>query len=93
MAGTFVETIVLESLCGIIVSFAFTILFSVSTFPHFIYLAVVNIVGALYLGILNKYGIFIIFKNNNLEQKSPLKSNFNKAVSFYYFMVLMVVAF
>ncbi|MDR3124669.1 MAG: hypothetical protein LBU10_02155 [Endomicrobium sp.] len=85
MVGTFVATIVLGSLWGIIVSFASTILLSVSTSPHFIYLAAVNIVGAIYWGILSECGIVSIFKNNNLEQKSSLKSNFNKAVSFLLF--------
>jgi signal transduction histidine kinase len=85
MVGTFVATIVLGSLWGIIVAFASTILLSVSTYPHFIYLAVVNIVGALYWGILSECGIFTIFKSNNLEQKCSIKSNFNKAVSFLLF--------
>jgi signal transduction histidine kinase len=85
MVGTFVATIVLGTFWGIIVAFTSTILFSVSTSPHFIYLAVVNIVGALYWGILNECGILAIFKNNNLEQKSSLKSNFSKALSFLLF--------
>ncbi|MDR1522930.1 MAG: hypothetical protein LBS29_03135 [Endomicrobium sp.] len=83
MVGTFVAAIVLGSLWGIIVAFASTILLAVSTSPHFIYLAVVNIVGALYWGILSECGIFTIFKT--LEQKSSLKSNFSKAIYFLLF--------
>ena len=85
MVGTFVATIVLGTFWGITVAFISTILLSVSTSPHFIYLATVNIIGALYWGILNECGILAIFKNNNLEQKSSLKSNFNKAISFLLF--------
>ncbi|MDR1417879.1 MAG: hypothetical protein LBI80_01770 [Endomicrobium sp.] len=85
MVGTFVATIVLGTFWGITVAFASTILLSISMSPHFIYLAVVNIVGALYWGVLNECGILAIFKNNNLEQKSLLKLNFNKAISFLLF--------
>ncbi|MDR0617753.1 MAG: hypothetical protein LBG23_03195 [Endomicrobium sp.] len=37
------------------------------------------------MGLLSESVILAIFKNNNLEQKSSLKSNFNNAISFLLF--------
>jgi hypothetical protein len=77
MVGTFVTVIVLGSIWGMIVALATAILLSLTTSPHFIYLAIVNMIGALYWGILNECGMLAILKNNSSSFKSSLSSAFS----------------
>ncbi|MCL2484756.1 MAG: ATP-binding protein [Endomicrobia bacterium] len=85
MIGTFVAVVVLGSVWGMLTALATSILLSSVTSPHFIYLAVVNMTGALYWGILNESGLLAIFKNKNYSFKSSLKSNFSSAILFILF--------
>ncbi|MCL2390891.1 MAG: hypothetical protein FWC88_05645, partial [Endomicrobia bacterium] len=85
MIGTFVAAVVLGSVWGMITALATAILLSSITSPHFIYLAVVNMTGALYWGILNESGLFAIFKNKNYSFKSSLKSNLSSSILFVLF--------
>lgn len=83
--GTFVAAIVLGSSWGMIVALSSAILLSVTTSPHFIYLAVVNMTAALYWGFLSESGNFEILKTSNHSLKTNLKTNFMSATRFILF--------
>lgn len=85
MLGTFVAAIVLGSAWGMLVAFSTAILLSNITSPHFIYLAVVNITGALYWGFLSESGTLDILKTSNHSLKTNLKTNLMSAVRFILF--------
>ncbi|MCL2143934.1 MAG: hypothetical protein FWH43_00340 [Endomicrobia bacterium] len=85
MLGTFVAAIVLGSAWGMLVALSTAILLSNITSPHFIYLAVVNVSGALYWGMLSESGILEILKTSNHSFKTNLKTNFMSAVRFILF--------
>lgn len=85
MLGTFVAAIVLGSAWGMLVALSTAILLSSITSPHFIYLAVVNMTGALYWGILSESGTLEILKTENLSFKTNLKTNLMSALKFVLF--------
>lgn len=64
MLGTFVAAVVLGSAWGMLVALSTAILLSGITSPHFIYLAVINISGALYWGFLSESGTLEILKKH-----------------------------
>ncbi len=83
--GTFVAVVVLGSVWGIIVALASSILLSMVTSPHFIYLAVVNIIAAFYWGILCESGALAVLKTKGNALKSTLKSSFISSAFFVLF--------
>jgi len=85
MLGTFVAAIALGSAWALIVALATAILLSNITSPHFIYLAAVNMAGALYWGILSESGTLAILKNKNYSFQASLKSNFFSSFTFILF--------
>jgi len=85
MLGTFVAAIVLGSVWGVLVAFSTAILLSGITSPHFIYLAVINVSGALYWGFLSESGMLDVLKTSNHSLKTNLKTNFMSAVKFVLF--------
>ena len=85
MLGTFVAAIVLGSVWGVLVALATAIVLSATTSPHFIYLAVVNMAGALYWGMLSESGNLNILLSKNYRTKSTLKTNFMSSVRFILF--------
>ncbi|MDR2425766.1 MAG: hypothetical protein LBD46_01045 [Endomicrobium sp.] len=85
MLGTFVAAMVLGSAWAMIVALSTAILLSNITSPHFIYLAVVNITGALYWGFLSESGNLEILKTTNYNFKTNFKTNFMSAIKFVLF--------
>ncbi|MDR1942134.1 MAG: hypothetical protein LBQ47_07385 [Endomicrobium sp.] len=85
MLGTFVAVIALGSVWGILTALCTAILLSSITSPHFIYLAVVNMMGALYWGILSESGTLAIIKSKNNSFKPSLKSNMVSCLLFILF--------
>jgi signal transduction histidine kinase len=85
MLGTFVAAITLGSLWAMLVALATALLLSSVTSPHFIYLAAVNMAGALYWGILSESGTLAILKNKNHSFQASLKSNLVSSFMFILF--------
>lgn len=85
MLGTFVAAVVLGSAWGMLVALSTAILLSGITSPHFIYLAVVNISGALYWGFLSESGTLEILKNPGHNFKVNMKTSLMSALNFVLF--------
>jgi signal transduction histidine kinase len=85
MLGTFVAAITLGSVWAALVALATAILLSSVTSPHFIYLAAVNMAGALYWGLLSESGTLAILKNKTYSLKASLKSNIVSSFMFILF--------
>ena len=71
MVGTFVVAMTLGTIWALIAAIATPIVLSNITSPHFIYLAVINMTGAIVWGWLAESGNLIIFNT-----KSKNKNNF-----------------
>jgi hypothetical protein len=85
MLGTFVAVISLGSVWGMIVALATAILLSSITSPHFIYLAAVNMSGALYWGILSESGTLAVLQNKSYPFQASIKSNLVSSFMFVLF--------
>jgi hypothetical protein len=84
MLGTFVAAIVLGTTWSVIVALATAVLLSAVTSPHFIYLAIVNMSGAIFWGWLAESGNLTLFYN---------KKNANHVASSVQFIMFAGIAF
>lgn len=75
MIGTFVIAITLGTVWAIIVAITTPIVLANITSPHFIYLAVINMTGAIFWGWLTETGKLIIF-NTKTKITNTFKQNF-----------------
>ena len=84
MIGTFVAAITLGTAWAIIVAITTPIVLANITSPHFIYLAVINMTGAIFWGWLAETGKLVII-NTKTRLKNNLKQNFIISGNFILF--------
>ena len=84
MIGTFVIAITLGTVWAIIVAITTAIVLANITSPHFIYLAVINMTGALFWGWLAETGNLVIF-NTKAKLTNSFKQNFIISGNFILF--------
>lgn len=84
MIGTFVIAITLGTVWAIIVAITTPIVLANITSPHFIYLAVINMTGAIFWGWLTETGNLIIF-NTKTKITNTFKQNFIISGNFILF--------
>jgi len=84
MIGTFVIAITLGTVWAIIVAITTAIVLANITSPHFIYLAVINMTGALFWGWLAETGNLVIF-NTKTKITNSFKQNFIISGNFILF--------
>ena len=84
MIGTFVIAITLGTVWAIIVAITTAIVLANITSPHFIYLAVINMTGALFWGWLAETGNLVIF-NTKTKLTNSFKQNFIISGNFILF--------
>lgn len=84
MVGTFVVAMTLGTIWALIAAIATPIVLSNITSPHFIYLAVINMTGAIIWGWLAESGNLIIF-NTKSKNKNNFKQTFFIASKFVLF--------
>ena len=87
MVGTFVVAMTLGTVWALIAAIATPIVLSNITSPHFIYVAVINMTGALVWGWLAETGNLIIF-NTKSKNKNSFKQTFFIAIKFVLFAAI-----
>ncbi len=87
MVGTFVVAMTLGTIWALIAAIATPIVLSNITSPHFIYLAVINMTGAIVWGWLAESGNLIIF-NTKSKNKNNFKQTFFIAGKFVLFAAI-----
>ncbi len=87
MVGTFVVAMTLGTIWALIAAIATPIVLSNITSPHFIYLAVINMTGALVWGWLAETGNLTIF-NTKSKSKNNFKQIFSIVIKFVLFAAI-----
>lgn len=87
MVGTFVVAMTLGTIWALIAAIATPIVLSNITSPHFIYLAVINMTGAIVWGWLAESGNLIIF-NTKSKNKNSFKQIFFIVIKFVLFAAI-----
>ena len=87
MVGTFVVAMTLGSIWALIAAIATPIVLSNITSPHFIYLAVINMTGAIVWGWLAETGNLTIF-NTKSKNKNNFKQTFFIVIKFMLFAAI-----
>ena len=87
MVGTFVVAMTLGTIWALIAAISTPIVLSNITSPHFIYLAVINMIGAIVWGWLAETGKLIIF-NTKSKNKNNFKQTFFIVIKFMLFAAI-----
>ena len=87
MVGTFVVAMTLGTVWALIAAIATPIVLSNITSPHFIYVAVINMTGAIVWGWLAETGNLVIF-NTKSKNKNNFKQTFFIAMKFVLFAAI-----